>query len=504
MKVTVERPSESEALLNVELDWAELEKASDKAYRRLAQRYTVPGFRPGKAPRTMLERMVGKEAIYQEGLEDLIETTYREAVRQNDLTPLGQPEVDAPQIELGQPYTFTARVPVLAPVHLGEYHTIRVERPSTDVTDADVDKVVEQIRENQAMWLPVERPARIGDKVVVDLKLTVGDRTVSDLHDNEFELAEERAGIFTGMDQHLIGMTEGESKQFTTTIPEDYANAELAGKDAQYDVTLKGVKEHQLPDVDDELAKAAGEFQTLGEMREAVTAQLRSQKENDARRGVRDEAVKAAINQSQVEVHPVLVDEEVHAMMDEMNRMLSQSRISLEQYLTMTGKSEEEYHKELEPEAAERVKRDLVLDAIADAEGITADDDDIEGWLQLYNAMGGRRMRLRDLKEAQRANITRRIKRDKALSQLVEIATEGQAEGGAGETNTEANARAAATAATTTTSGNGEAPATADEQSIPTTQAAVVESDAETAATAPDEAAMTEPRATPAPAETDV
>lgn len=504
MKVTVERPSESEALLNVELDWAELEKASDKAYRRLAQRYTVPGFRPGKAPRTMLERMVGKEAIYQEGLEDLIETTYREAVRQNDLTPLGQPEVDAPQIELGQPYTFTARVPVLAPVHLGEYHTIRVERPSTDVTDADVDKVVEQIRENQAMWLPVERPARIGDKVVVDLKLTVGDRTVSDLHDNEFELAEERAGIFTGMDQHLIGMTEGESKQFTTAIPEEYANAELAGKEAQYDVTLKGVKEHQLPDVDDELAKAAGEFQTLGEMREAVTAQLRSQKENDARRSVRDEAVKAAINQSQVEVHPVLVDEEVHAMMDEMNRMLSQSRISLEQYLTMTGKSEEEYHKELEPEAAERVKRDLVLDAIADAEGITADDDDIEGWLQLYNAMGGRRMRLRDLKEAQRANITRRIKRDKALSQLVEIATEGQAEGGAGETNTEANARAAATAATTTTSGNGEAPATADEQSIPTTQAAVVESDAETAATAPDEAAMTEPRATPAPAETDV
>jgi len=179
-------------------------------------------------------------------------------------------------------------------------------------------------------------------------------------------------------------------------------------------------------------------------------------------------------------------------MMDEMNRMLSQSRISLEQYLTMTGKSEEEYHKELEPEAAERVKRDLVLDAIADAEGITADDDDIEGWLQLYNAMGGRRMRLRDLKEAQRANITRRIKRDKALSQLVEIATEGQADGGADEANTEANARAAASAT-----------ATADEQAIPTTQAAVVESDA-AEAVAPDEATMTEPRATPAPAETDV
>jgi len=196
-------------------------------------------------------------------------------------------------------------------------------------------------------------------------------------------------------------------------------------------------------------------------------------------------------------------------MMDEMNRMLSQSRISLEQYLTMTGKSEEEYHKELEPEAAERVKRDLVLDAIADAEGITTDDDDIEGWLQLYNAMGGKRMRLRDLSTAQRANITRRIKRDKALSQLVEIATEGQAKGDASEASaeatTEANARAAAGAgaASTATAGNGAAVAAREEQPLPTTQAAVVETEAEAAA--PDEeAGRGRASATPTPAETDV
>ena len=230
MKVTVEHPSESEAVLNVELDWNELEKASDRAYRKLVDKYNIPGFRRGHAPRAMLERMIGKDAIYQEGLEDLISTSYADAIRQNDLTPLSQPASETPELSIGEPYTYTARVPVLPPIKLGDYKAIRVEQPSTDVTDEDIDHTIEHIREDGAQWLPVERPAQVGDKVTVDLKLTVGDRTVSDLHDNEFELAEERVGIFTGMDANLIGMSEGESKEFTTTIPEDYANTDLAGK----------------------------------------------------------------------------------------------------------------------------------------------------------------------------------------------------------------------------------------------------------------------------------
>src|SRR5262249_52250698 len=215
LKVTVEHPSESEAILNVELDWAELEKASDQAYRRLAQKHTVHGFRRGHAPRSMIERMVGKEAIYQEGLEDLIERTYRDAIRQHDLTPIAQPELDTPPIEMGQPYTYSAHVTVLPPVKLGDYQSLHVERPAVTVTEQDVDELVERIRQDQAKWLQVERPAQLGDKVTVDLKLVVGDRTVSDLHDNEFELAAERAGIFSGMDANLVGMSEvAASKEF--------------------------------------------------------------------------------------------------------------------------------------------------------------------------------------------------------------------------------------------------------------------------------------------------
>lgn len=511
MKVTVERqPEKSEAVLNVELEWAELEKASDRAYKKLAQRYTVPGFRKGHAPRSILERMVGKEAIYQEGLEDLIETTYRDAVRENDLTPLAQPELDAPPLEMGQPYTYTATVPVLEPAKLGDYKAVRVERPSAEVTDEDVEKVLEQVRQDQAMWLPAERPAQLGDKVVVDLKLTVEDRDVSDLHDNEFELTGERVGIFTGMDEHIVGMSEGETKEFTTTIPEDYANTELAGKEAHYTVTVKGVKYHELPELDDELAKSVGEYSSLDELKEAVRTQLTSQKETDARRELRDSAVKAVADEAKVEVHPVLVEDEIDAMMRETERMLQQSRISLEQYLEMTGKDQGEYRKEIAPDARERVRRDLVLDAVAEAEGITVSDEEMQSWLDLLTAMGGQRMQLRDLTPGQRANVSSRIRRDKATTRIVEIATEGHPEPIMGGAKAAAEAGEAIETGETT---DGQAESVSRQDGSGTTKAGATSeakgrqdgSDALEAGDVPSEAAMPEVEPeVPASTETDV
>lgn len=448
MKVTVEHTPDSEAVLNVELDWDEVEKASERAYRKIAKQYNVPGFRKGKAPRSMLERMLGKDAIYQEGIEDLIDESYRQAIREHDLKPIAQPSVEASPIEYGQPYTFTARVPVLTPVELGDYQAIRVEVPDITVTDDEIDAVVERIQQDQAVKIPVERPAQLGDFVTVDLKLEANDKVISNLHDNEFELVIERPGIFAGMDDEIIGMSEGETKEFTATIPEDYTNPDLAGKEAHYTVTLKGVKVNELPEVDGELAKSAGAFENIEQLREAIQHQLRTQKETEARRELRDNAVNQAIEGSQVQVHPALVDDEVHTMMRETERMLEQSRLNLQQYLSIMRKSEEEYHKELEPDALQRVKRDLVLNAIADAEGIEATDEEIEGWLAALTALGGKPMRLRQLSPTQRTNASARIRRDKALARLVDIATEGKGEPGssASAEQVEANAIAATAA----------------------------------------------------------
>ncbi|HEX6543490.1 MAG TPA: trigger factor, partial [Ktedonobacterales bacterium] len=369
----------------------------------------------------------GKDAIYQEGLEELVDQSYRQAIKEHGLQPIARPTVDAPPIEYGQPYTFTARVPVLTPVVLGDYQAIRAEQPSIEVTDQEIDDVIERIRQDQAIKTPVERPAQLGDYVTMDLKLTVGEKEVSNLHDNEFELVLERPGIFAGMDDEIIGMKEGESKQFTTTIPEDYSNPELAGKEAQYDVTLKSVKVRELPEVDDELAKSSGDFANVEELRQAIRQQLLVQKINDARRALRDDVVAKAVEGATVEPHQVLVDDEVHAMEHETERMLAQSRLSLPQYLSIMHKSPEEYRKELEPDALQRVKRDLVLSAIADAEGISASQSEVAQWLDNLNAVSGERpIRMNQLTAGQRTNIEARIRRDKALDRLIDIATEGR------------------------------------------------------------------------------
>jgi trigger factor len=426
LKVTVDRSNETEAALTVELDWAELEKASDRAYKKLVQKTNVPGFRPGKAPRSILERMVGKDAIYQEGLEELIDSAYHDAVHEYALIPVGQPELDAPQIEMGQPYTFTARVPVLAPVVLGDYKAIRVAQEPVEVTDEEIDATLERMRENAALWLPVERPAQVDDRVTVDLKLTVGEKVVSNLHDNEFELTTERPGVFAGMDDHIVGMREGERSEFTTTIPEDYANPDLAGKEGQYEVEVKAVKTRELPEVDDEFAKTQGDYETLNGLREAIREEMVQRKEADARRDLRETVLNELVGDSKIEIHQSLVEDEEDTMIRETTRMLEQSRLNFEQYLQIMNKSLKEYRDEIEPEATARVKRDLALSAVADAETIEVSDEEVQNWLDVFTTVGGKPMQSRSLSHGQLDNVTSRIRRDKALAQLVEIATQDQ------------------------------------------------------------------------------
>ncbi len=428
MKVTVERTPESEAKLHVELDWLEIESASEKAYKRLAQRYNVPGFRRGHAPRTMLERMLGREAIYQEGLDDLIDNAYRAALTENNLTPLTQPHVDTDKaFEIGQPFVATVHVPVLTPATLGDYKAIRVDPPALEITEQQVEETVERLRQQQATWMPVDRPAKIGDQVTMDLKLTSGDRDISNLHDNEFTLSEERAGIFSGMDEHIVGMKEGESKSFTTTIPEDYGNPELAGKEASYDVTMKAVKERELPELNDEFAMTVGEYTTMDQVREAVREQLASQRSREANRELSDAVTKALTDSTTYNIHPLLVEDEVETMSRETERMLEDSRLSLEQFLEATNKSMEEYRNELKPDAEQRVKRDLALAALADAEGVTVTDDDAAQWYEMMTALtSGRRGRWRDLNASQHRSIIARLRRDSALERMIQIATEGK------------------------------------------------------------------------------
>jgi trigger factor len=419
VKVTVEKLPTSEAILDVDLTWEEVEKASDKAYRKLVQQVDIQGFRRGKAPRSLLERKLGKEYIYQEGLDDLISEAYRQALQEHQLTPLAQPELDAPMFEMGQPYHFRLKVPILTPVELGDYRSLHFEDEEVIVTSEEVERELEALRNQYASWQKVERPAQIGDRVTVDLKLTVEGRTISDYKENPFELTENRPGLFAGMDEQIVGMQVGESKSFTLTIPSDYGNEELAGKEAHYELTLHQVEEKVLPELDDAFAARVGQYETLEDLRKVISDAIQDRKERQKRQELRDKVLEAVVAQSNIVLHPVLVKEEVEDMLHELSHMLERQRMSLDQYLLLMRKSREEYMKELEPDAERRVKQQLVLDEIARQEGIEVTPEEVEGVFRMYAQAGQPLQR----SEAQVRALIITLRREKALSRLVELAT---------------------------------------------------------------------------------
>ncbi|HEU5378144.1 MAG TPA: trigger factor [Ktedonobacteraceae bacterium] len=422
MKVSVETLPSSEAVVNVDFSWEELEKASDKAYRKLVQKVDIQGFRRGKAPRSLLERKLGKEYIYQEGLDELMTETYRNTVKEHNIVPLTQPELDAPILEMGQPYHFSLKVPILSPVELGDYKSLHFERPTTEITSEEVEKELESLRTRQASWEEVERPAQIGDRVTMDLKLSSEEQTISDLKDNPFELTDERHGLFTGMDEQIVGMQKGESKTFSTTIPEDYPNEKLGGKAANYEVKLHKVEFKELPELDDALAMQVSneEYSTVEDLRKAVSDQLLDAKKRKVRDELREQVLKAVVDQATMTLHPVLIEDEAREMMHQMSHVLEQQHMSLDQYLMLIKKSEAEYLESLKPDAERRVQQQLVLDELGKKEEIKVSLDEVESLYRLYAQMGQPLPQT----EEQVRSIANSMQREKTITRLLELTTD--------------------------------------------------------------------------------
>src|SRR5215471_8918427 len=444
VKVSVEKLPGSEARVEFDFSWDEVEKASDKAFRKLVQKVDIHGFRRGKAPRSIVERKLGKEYIYQEGLDDLMSEAYRDALKEHDLTPLSQPELDAPVFEIGQPYHFSLKVPIVTPVELSDYRSLHFEREEATVTSEEVEQELESLRNRQAVWEIVERPAQIGDRVTMDLKLTVDDESISDLKDNPFELTDERHGLFSGMDAHIIGMQGGESKTFTTTIPEDYNNEKLAGKEAQYTTTLHKVEFKELPELDDEFAIQASndEYQTLEELRKSVGDNLLENKQRAIRDELRETVMNTIIEQSQFTIHPVMLQEETEEMVHQFTHLLEQQHMSLDQYLMLVKKTREEYMKELEPDAEKRVKRQLVLDEVIKKEEITVAPEEVEALFRAYTQVGQSLPQT----EGQIRALAQSLLREKAITRLVELTTEPEVAADGEEASVETSAEPAETA----------------------------------------------------------
>jgi trigger factor len=366
----------------VELPVDRVARAVADATRRLGQRTRVAGFRPGKAPRGMLERVLGEGAVWDEAVETLVETSYREWAKGTADDPaiviIGRPEVEVVEAEEGRPLRFKATVPLRPEVKLGDYAGFPFKPEIEPVDDAKVARVVEEMRDQQATLGPVEaRAAAKGDWAVIGFTGT-RDGVPFDGGTSErmpLVIGEER--LVPGFEEHLVGLEPGGTTEFDITFPEDYQEESLRGAAAHFRVELKELREKILPPADDDFAQSMGDFADLATLRSEIRKRLERNALDRARHGFADRIIDYAVKNATIEIPDILVDEEVEVMHDEMKGALARQGITEEAYLAATGKTAEELHAEFRPGAEERAKTLLVLGEIASREGIDVPDRDI-------------------------------------------------------------------------------------------------------------------------------
>ena len=379
MNITITPAPRSALNVRVEVPPEKLAAAIGEAVRHLSQRNKVPGFRPGKAPRGVMEAVLGKGAVLEEAMDHLVQRAYRDALLEQDILPLTQAEVNVEQGEEGKPVIFTATVQVRPEVKLGDYRGFNFKPEIETIDEPKVEKVVEELRDQNASLAPVEdRGARNGDYAVIGY---TGTRDGVAFEGGSAErmpliLGEER--LIPGFEANIVGLKAGEKTAFDITFPEDYPEATLAGRVARFEVELRELREKILPAFDDDFARSIGSFADLAALKVEVKARLERNALDRARHEFADKIIEYATANATLELPDVLVDQEVEIMHDELRGSLARQGIEEASYLKVTGKTEADLHADFRPRSEKRVKVLLVLSKVAEAEGLEVADRDVE------------------------------------------------------------------------------------------------------------------------------
>ncbi len=384
VSTTVTELPESRVRVQAQVAPEEVERRIQQAARELGRQMRIPGFRKGKVPPPVVIRRLGREAVLDEALRSSLGGWYADAIDRAGIAPVGEPDLDVPS-ELpaeGQPLQFSIEIGVRPIAKLGQYKGLEVGRREPAVEEAQIDEEIDRLRDRLAKLEPVDRPAENGDHVVIDYVGTVdGEEFAGGTgRDQLLELGSGR--LVPGFEDQLIGASAGAERTVTITFPEDYPATELAGKEAQFAVTVSEVQEKRLPEADDEFASEAAGFDTLAELREDIAERLRKLDERAVEREFEDAVLQAAVAEAEVEVPDKLVHARAHELLEDTWSMLARQGISKESYLRFSGRDEETLAHEAEPEAAAALKREAVLAAIVEAEHIEPSDEEIREALE--------------------------------------------------------------------------------------------------------------------------
>ncbi len=381
MTANVTKLEDNKVRLDVEVSPDAVREGVEAKVRELGRKVRVPGFRPGKAPRRVIENHLGRNYIYNEALQERLPTWYSEAVVETALRPIDSPEIhfDEP-LDENEGFKFSATVAVRPEATLGEYKGVEVPKEEIEVTDEQVDEQLEQMRDQFATLAAVEdRPLEEGDFAIIDFsgeKMTTGE-PLEGGEAEDYMLEVGRGELLPDFEQNLVGMRAGERKQFGVTFPIDYAETSLRGQSVLFHAHLKEIKERDLPPLDDDFAKEASEFETLEELRAAVSEQLEEAEARRAEGEFRARVLDAVSKGADVEVPEVMVEDKVEEMLGSFERSLRAQGVEPDQYYQLAGTSAQEIKDRVRPDATDTVKKELTLDAVATAEDIRADEDEV-------------------------------------------------------------------------------------------------------------------------------
>ena len=420
MSLQVEKLEKNMVKLTIEATAEEFEAATEKAYLKNRNRLTVQGFRKGKAPRKIIEKMYGKEIFYEDAANDIIPDAYEKAAEESELELVSQPDIDVVQIESGKPFIFTATVAVKPEVTLGEYKGIEVKKQDTTVTDDEVTAELERVRDQNSRLVAVEdRPVKDQDQTTIDFEGFVDGVPFEGGKATDYSLTIGSHSFIDNFEEQLIGKKIGEEVEVNVTFPEEYQAKELAGKAAMFKVVIKEIKEKELPELDDEFASDVSEFETLEEYKEDLKGKLLETKEKEAKRAKEDEVVDKIIENATMEIPEPMIDTQVRQMAEEFAQRLQQQGLSLEQYFQFTGMDSKKYIETLQPQAMKRIQSRLVLEAIVKAENITASDEELEKEIKDMAAMY--QMEYEKLKDIVGDKEKEQMKMDIAVQKAVDL-----------------------------------------------------------------------------------
>ena len=383
MSLQVEKLEHSMAKLTIEVAAEDVEKALQAAYLKQRKSIAIPGFRKGKVPRQMIEKMYGAEIFYDEAANQLVSEAYAKAYDECELELASQPEIDIVQLEKGKEFIFTATVAVKPEVTLGEYKGLKVEKTSTRVTQKEVDEEIEKERERNARMIEVtDRAVADKDMVTLDFEGFVDGEAFEGGKGTDYPLTIGSGAFIPGFEEKLIGAEIGKEVDVDVTFPEDYQAENLAGKAAVFKCTVHAIKAKELPELDDEFASEVSECDTLDEYKAEVKKKIKERKEKEGKEKKENQAVEKAIENAQMELPKPMVDLQVRQMADDFARRMQQQGLTMEQYFQFTGMTAERMMSELEPQAEQRIKTRLVLEAIAKAENIEVSDERLDEEMQ--------------------------------------------------------------------------------------------------------------------------